>query len=99
MMDTGDANMRKIILALVAVSAAMPLTPASMADARTRHYRHTYYHTCHRHNGTTGALVGGGVGALAGAAVTHGAAGPIVGAAGGALLGRHIQRHNSRYRC
>ena len=90
--------MRKFILALAAASVAMPLA-TSPADARVRHYRHHYYHTCHRNNGTTGAIIGGGVGALAGAAVTHGAAGPIVGAAGGALLGRHIQRHNSRYRC
>jgi hypothetical protein len=90
--------MRKFILALAAASVAMPLA-TSPADARVRHYRHHYYHTCHRHNGTTGAIIGGGAGALAGAAVTHGAAGPIIGGVGGALLGRHIQRHNSRYRC
>ncbi|MDB5719518.1 MAG: hypothetical protein JWP15_136, partial [Alphaproteobacteria bacterium] len=29
----------------------------------------------------------------------RGLAGPIIGGVGGALLGRHIQRHNSRYAC
>ena len=89
--------MRNLVLALAAISLSVPI--ASPADARVRHYRHHYYHVCHRNNGTTGTIIGGGVGALAGAAVTHGIAGPIIGGVGGALLGRHIQRHNSRYRC
>ena len=79
--------MRKIMMALAAMSVVAPLAAPTPADARVRHYRHHYYHTCHRKNGTTGA------------AVTHGSTGPIVGGVGGALLGRHIQRHNTRYRC
>jgi hypothetical protein len=91
--------MRRIALALAVLGASMPVVLPTSADARVRHYRHHYTHWCHRKSGTTGAIIGGAGGALAGAAVTHGAAGPIIGAAGGALLGRHIQRRNTRYRC
>ena len=52
-----------------------------------------YY--CKRSNGTTGLIVGGAAGALAGRAIdTRGdrAAGTIIGAAAGALLGREVQR-------
>jgi outer membrane lipoprotein SlyB len=52
-----------------------------------------YY--CRRSNGTTGLIVGGAAGALAGRAIdTRGerATGTIIGAAAGALLGREVQR-------
>ena len=52
-----------------------------------------YY--CQRSNGTTGLIVGGAAGALAGRAIdTHGdrATGTILGAAAGALLGREVAR-------
>ena len=52
------------------------------------------YH-CKRSNGTTGLIVGGAAGALAGRAIdTRGerATGTILGAAAGALLGREVQR-------
>jgi hypothetical protein len=55
-----------------------------------------YY--CRRSNGTTGLIVGGAAGALAGRAIdTRGdrATGTIVGAAAGALLGREVQRSMS----
>jgi uncharacterized protein YcfJ len=95
--------MRKLILAITATTLALPATtlPTAADAARHRTYHHHYYsRTCHRHTGTTGAIIGGGAGALVGHAVTgHGLAGPIVGGVGGALLGRHIQRHGSRYRC
>ena len=55
-----------------------------------------YY--CRRSNGTTGLIVGGAAGALAGRAIdTHGerATGTIIGAAAGALLGREVQRSMS----
>jgi uncharacterized protein YcfJ len=90
--------MRKFVLAITAASMAMPMAFSAPAEGARRSTHH-YYRTCHRHRGTTGAIIGGGAGALLGGAVTHGAAGPIAGAVGGALLGRHIQRHNSRYRC
>ncbi|MDB5669046.1 MAG: hypothetical protein JWO25_5 [Alphaproteobacteria bacterium] len=93
--------MRKLVLAITAATMAMPMSFAapSAADA-ARRTTHHYYRTCHRHKGTTGALIGGAGGALVGSAVGgRGLAGPIIGGVGGALLGRHIQRHNSRYAC
>lgn len=90
--------MRKMLIGLTALSMTLPMT-ASPADAQSRYrappqrYYHVYRHHCH--HGTTGALIGGGAGALIGSAVTHGIAGPLVGAAGGALLGRHIARHSN----
>jgi hypothetical protein len=93
----GRIIVRKMLIGLTALSMSLPVAIAP-ADAqsqyRGRTHRHHYVaHRCHRHGGTTGALIGGGAGALVGSAVTHGIAGPIIGAAGGALLGRHIERH------
>ena len=87
--------MRKMLIGLTALSMTLPMA-ASPADAQYRARAHRYHHVtyrCHRGNGTTGALIGGGAGALVGSAVTHGIAGPIIGGVGGALLGRHIERH------
>ncbi|HEX8640608.1 MAG TPA: glycine zipper 2TM domain-containing protein [Allosphingosinicella sp.] len=53
---------------------------------------------CRRSNGTTGLIVGGAAGALAGRAIDGGrsrTAGTIIGAALGAVLGREIQRSRS----
>ena len=58
-----------------------------------------YY--CRRDNGTTGLIIGGAAGALAGRAIdTNGdrATGTILGAAAGALLGREIDRGEVRCR-
>jgi outer membrane lipoprotein SlyB len=88
--------MRKLLIGLTALSMTLPMA-VSPADAqyraRTQRYHHYHHARCFHGNGTSGALIGGGTGALIGSAVTHGIAGPIVGAAGGALLGRHIERH------
>jgi hypothetical protein len=92
--------MRKLILALTAVSVALPAaTIPTAADARRHRVRHHYTHyayaRCRPHGGTTGAIVGGGAGALLGSAIGgRGLAGPLIGGAGGALLGRHIERHS-----
>lgn len=59
-----------------------------------------YY--CKRSNGTTGLLLGGAAGALAGRAIdSHGSrtTGTILGAAAGALLGREIDRNRTSARC
>jgi hypothetical protein len=56
---------------------------------------------CRRSNGTTGLIIGGAAGALAGRAIDGGrnrSFGTILGAAAGALIGREIQRSN-RSRC
>ena len=58
-----------------------------------------YY--CRKENGTTGLLIGAGVGALIGnelAGRGDRTLGAILGAAGGALLGRTIDRANARCR-
>jgi len=58
-----------------------------------------YY--CKRSNGTTGLIIGGAAGALAGRAIdTRGdrATGTILGAAAGALLGREVARGPVRCR-
>jgi hypothetical protein len=58
-----------------------------------------YY--CRKENGTTGLLIGAGVGALIGNEVAgrgDRTLGAILGAAGGALLGREIDRSNARCR-
>ncbi|MCW1382901.1 glycine zipper 2TM domain-containing protein [Novosphingobium sp. KCTC 2891] len=58
-----------------------------------------YY--CRRGNGTTGLIIGAGVGALLGRSIDNRgdrALGTILGAAGGGLLGREIDRGNVRCR-
>ena len=83
--------MKKTLLALSAVSMAVPVaTPTFEAQARHHYYTHRYYTTsngvrywrgsdgryhCRRSNGTVGL---------------------IIGAAGGALVGRAVDTHGSR---
>lgn len=58
-----------------------------------------YY--CRKENGTTGLLIGAGVGGLIGNEVAgrgDKALGTLLGAVGGAILGREIDRSNSRCR-
>lgn len=98
--------MRKIALAFVAASVAMPaamIVPADSAEARRYKYREwrgddgRVY--CRKSNGTTGLIVGGVGGALAGRAIdTRGdrATGTILGAAAGALIGKEL---DSKRRC
>ena len=97
--------MRKLMLALVTASVAIPVTmavPTGQAEAKRYKYREwrgddgRIY--CRKSNGTTGLIVGGVGGALVGRAVdTHGdrATGTILGAAAGALIGRELdsKRH------
>lgn len=55
---------------------------------------------CKRDNGTTGLLIGGAVGGLAGHEIAGNGdklLGTVLGAAGGALLGREIDK--DKYRC
>jgi hypothetical protein len=106
--------MRNLVLAVAAAAVAVPATfvvPTDSAQAQRRYYsRDGYYngptwrdsrgrYRCRRSNGTTGLIIGGAAGALAGRAIdTHGerATGTIVGAVAGALVGREIDRNNSR---
>ena len=97
----------------LAAAVALPAT-AGIAEARDeRRYQTTdngiqYWrgndgrYRCKKGNGTTGLLIGGAAGALAGRAIdTNGnrTTGTILGAAAGALVGREIERNRKRARC
>jgi hypothetical protein len=92
-------NMRKLMLATVAMATLAPgLVPqAALARDRDREYRgddRRYESRCKRSSGTTGLLVGGAGGAVAGSALGGGTLGTVAGGVGGALLGRHIDKKN-----
>jgi uncharacterized protein YcfJ len=96
--------MRKLVLAVAAVSMAVPVIPA---PAMARGYQGKIWrdshgrYRCKRSNGTTGLIVGAAGGALVGRAIdTRGerATGTIIGAAAGALIGRSIDRNRIRCR-
>jgi uncharacterized protein YcfJ len=94
-----EFTMRKIVLALSAVTLTVPALPASTAFA---HSTGSYHQHCRKPNGTPGLLVGGAAGALVGREIDkHGsrATGTILGAAVGALAGRHVQRNVISRRC
>jgi hypothetical protein len=111
--------MRKLILAVSALTLAVPAMP-SAAIARSYDYqqhrvskhdrnwrahddrrgydsrRHDSRRYCKKPDGTTGLLIGGAAGVLAGRAIdTRGdrTTGTVLGAALGALLGRHVERN------
>lgn len=99
--------MRKVTLALLAATMAMPVIPAAPAMAHDGYYNGKVWRDsqgrlrCKRKNGTVGLIVGGAAGALAGRAIdTRGerTTGTVLGAAAGALLGREIDRNRGR-RC
>ena len=95
--------MRTLILALSAATLTAPALPAASAFAhdngvhRSQTWRGADGRTyCRKPNGTTGLIVGGAAGALAGRRIdSHGerTTGTVLGAALGALLGRHVQRN------
>ena len=97
--------MRKIFLALAAVSLAIPVSmtvPADKAEAK----KHRYYskakrtNRCRYSSGTTGLVAGGVGGALVGNAVGGGLLGTVAGGVGGALGGRAIDRSiTAKKRC
>ena len=92
--------MRKLILAVWAVTLTVPAIPAA-APAMAPQQAHAWRGEdgrlhCKRPNGTTGLLVGGAAGVFAGRAVdTRGSrtAGTVLGGAIGALLGRQVERN------
>ena len=92
--------MRKLILALSAATLTVPAIPTA-ALAQGAQQQQTWRGEdgrlrCKRPNGTTGLLVGGAAGVLAGRAIdTRGSrtTGTVLGGALGALLGRHVQRN------
>jgi hypothetical protein len=94
--------MRKLTLALAAVTIAAPVAVPAPAMARDGYYNgKTWRGTdgrihCRKRNGTTGLIVGAAGGALLGRAIdTNGSrtTGTVLGAAAGALVGRHVDRN------
>ncbi|HYG48887.1 MAG TPA: glycine zipper 2TM domain-containing protein [Allosphingosinicella sp.] len=103
--------MRTLVLALSAATLTVPALPAAPAFAHgtTTYHGKTWRGSdgrmyCRKPNGTTGLVVGGAAGALAGREIAGRGSrttGTVLGAAVGALLGRHVQRNviSSRRRC
>ena len=97
--------MRKLILAASALTLEVPAVPAgafTYGPQQAQSWRgedgRTY---CKRANGTTGLLVGGAAGVLAGRALDRSgsrATGSVLGGAIGALLGRQVERR-TKSRC
>ena len=95
--------MRNLVLALTAATLTVPALPATPAFAHdSRAYQGKVWRgsdgrlRCRKPNGTTGLIVGGAAGALAGRAIDSRGSrttGTVLGAAVGALLGRHVQRN------
>lgn len=110
--------MRTLTLALATAAMVLPtLAVTTPAEAHRKSYRHSHRQSqtayseyrgndgrlyCRRSNGTTGLVVGGVAGVLAGRAIDTGGdrtLGTLGGAAAGALLGREVDRGISKRRC
>lgn len=97
--------MRKLVLAISAATLSVPVLP-SAALAQGQQQAESWRGSngriyCKRSNGTTGLLVGGAAGVLAGRAVDKRrgrTTGSVLGGALGALLGRQVQKSMSRCR-
>ncbi len=93
--------MRKLVLALSAATLTVPAIPAAAlahgGERQVKTWRGEDGRThCKKPNGTTGLVVGGAAGALAGRALDRRGertTGTVLGGAIGALLGRHMQRN------
>jgi len=91
---------------VIALGASSLVSLGASADAATRHHRYhsstRYRHKiCRRSSATTGTVVGGVAGAVAGPSIIgHGLLGVAAGAVGGAVAGGAIDRSmTARYRC
>ena len=96
--------MRKLILAVSALTLTVPALPTAAQAHRTgySHSHQRHYDYCKKRSGTTGLVVGGAAGALAGREIDKSGdrtTGTVLGAAIGALLGRHVERNVLKKRC
>ncbi|HEX8239226.1 MAG TPA: glycine zipper 2TM domain-containing protein [Allosphingosinicella sp.] len=95
--------MRTLVMALSAATLTVPAIalPTTPAVAQSTYHGKTWRGSdgriyCRKPNGTTGLVVGGAAGALAGRAIAGRGSrttGTVLGAAVGALLGRHVERN------
>jgi hypothetical protein len=98
--------MRKFALAAAAATMTLPVAMPAPAEAQGYYQGKTWRDSqgrvrCRRQNGTTGLLIGGAAGAIAGRAIDGGrnrTVGTIAGAAAGALIGREIDKSRG-FRC
>ncbi len=98
--------MRHLIYAMSAVAMVAPtlavVTPAEAKTVYKEWVGKDGRRYCRRSDGTTGLIVGGVAGVLAGRAIDTGGdrtLGTLGGAALGALAGREIERSTSKRRC
>jgi hypothetical protein len=99
--------MRKVALAFAAASMTLPVAMVPAPASAQGYYQGKTWRgsdgrlRCRRKNGTTGLIIGGAAGALAGRAIDGGrnrTLGTVAGAAAGALLGREIDKSRG-FRC
>lgn len=103
--------MRRFMFALGAVSSALALASASVADAAssTRHHRRHGYNSrtstdcarAHRRSANTGTVLGAVGGGIIGSQLAEPGSrtlGTVLGAGGGAVVGRHIAGRTHRCR-
>jgi hypothetical protein len=90
--------LKKLLMSAAAVAMVAPVAVPAPVAAQD-HYQHSYHgrgghyrYRCKRSKGTTGTLVGAGVGGLGAAALGAGPVGLAAGVIGGGLLGRHIDK-------
>lgn len=98
--------MRKFVLAASALALTTPVIATSAADAHRTGYRHSHAQQhqvyCSKRSGTTGLIVGGAAGVLAGREIDKRGdrtTASVLGGAVGALLGRHVERNVLSRRC
>ena len=98
--------MRHLALAVAAATLTVPVAMPAPAEAQGYYNGKTWRDSqgrlrCRRKNGTTGLIIGGAAGALAGRAIDGGrnrTLGTIAGAAAGALIGREVDKSRG-FRC
>jgi hypothetical protein len=98
--------MRHFALAVAAATLTLPVAMPAPAEAQGYYNGKTWRDSqgrlrCRRKNGTTGLIIGGAAGALAGRAIDGGnnrTLGTIAGAAAGALIGREVDKSRG-FRC
>jgi hypothetical protein len=93
----------KALFAAVGMALAAPTmlsAPAFGTDEKTYHAppKHYHHHECKVSHHTTGTVVGGVGGAVAGGVLIGGPVATVAGGVGGALLGRHIDKHEHEKR-
>ena len=80
-----------LIGAMLIAPVALPPAVQAQSQYDDRRDRRSY-NDCKKSSGTTGTVVGGVGGAVAGNALGGGTVGTVAGGVGGALLGRHLDK-------